>query len=63
MINNKICKKTYKITNPLGEIFITNRLKNFCETNNLNCSGMCRVANGVYKQYKKWTVEIVSQSI
>jgi len=59
---NKICKKTYKITNPFGEIFITNRLKTFCKTNNLNFSCMCRVANGVYKQHKKWTVEIVSQS-
>ena len=58
---NKVCKKTYKITNPFGEIFITNRLKNFCKINNLNCSCMCGVANGVYKQYKKWTVEIVSQ--
>lgn len=58
---NKMCKKTYKITSPSGEVFITNRLKNFCKINNLHCGSMCNVANGIYKQHKKWTVEIVSQ--
>jgi len=58
---NKRCKKTYKIINPDGKIFITNRLKNFCKINNLTCSCMCDVANGKYKQYKGWTVKILEQ--
>ncbi len=59
---NKRCKRTYKITNPFGEIFITNRLKNFCQINNLNCGCMYDVANGKYKQYKKWTVKILEHN-
>jgi hypothetical protein len=58
---NKVCKKLYKIVRPDGKIYITNRLKNFCKINNLVCSCMCNVANGIHKQHRGWTVKILAQ--
>jgi hypothetical protein len=58
---NKKCKNLYEITSPDGKIYITNRLKNFCKINNLNCSCMCNVFHGRRKQHKGWTVKILSQ--
>jgi hypothetical protein len=58
---DKRCKKLYEITSPEGEIFITNRMKNFCEINSLNCGNMRQVSNGKFKQYKGWTVKILEQ--
>ncbi len=59
---NKRCKKFYEIVNPEGEIYITNRLKNFCKVNNLTCSMMRLVSNGKHKQHKGWTVKILAQN-
>ena len=59
---NKMCKKLYEIVSPEGEICSTNRLKNFCEINNLSCSSMRQVSNGKSKQYKGWTVKILEQT-
>lgn len=53
---SKRCKNSYQIISPDGKIYITNRLNNFCNINNLSCSCMCNVANGKYKQHKGWTV-------
>lgn len=58
---NKRCKNLYKFTNPKGETYITNRMKNFCEVNNLSCSSMYEVASGKCKQCKGWTVKILVQ--
>jgi hypothetical protein len=60
---NKRCKITYEVTSPYGEIFITNRIKTFCEENNLHCGTIRDVAKGKYKQHKGWTVKIVSQDL
>lgn len=58
---NKRCKKLYEIISPQGQIYTTNRLKNFCKINNLSCSCMYDVANEKYKQCKGWTVKILAQ--
>jgi hypothetical protein len=58
---SKRCKKFYKIISPEKNVVITNRLKLFCDINGLHYGCMSCVANGKYKQYKEWTVEIVEQ--
>jgi hypothetical protein len=59
---DKRCKRTYEITSPSGEKTITKRLQKFCDSHNLHCGCMRDVANGNHKQYKGWTVKILSQS-
>jgi hypothetical protein len=67
-IKNKMmksgCKYLYEITSPLGEVFITNNLSDFCRKNpqyRLNRPFMCDVANGKKEHYKGWTVRKLAQ--
>jgi len=54
----KINIKKYKVTDPDGNIFITeNGLSVFCEEHNLTPSNMIKVANGERKNHKGWLTE------
>lgn len=47
--------KTFTFKSPEGIIFSGKNITKFSKENNLDKSGMHRVANGVWKQYKGWT--------
>lgn len=51
-------KKTYRITDPKGNLYIITGLKQFCRENNIKSSGnMSNVAKGKIKHYKGWKCE------
>ena len=49
--------KTYKITEPTGEVLIVKNLTKFCKERNLNQGNMNNVALGRYKSSKGYKVE------
>ena len=52
----KIKAKTYILKSPEGEIIKITNMEEFCRMKgNLHSSGMCKVANGKWASYKKWT--------
>lgn len=55
-------KKKYKITNPNGEISITQNLNKFCEENKLVYSTMSNLSRGIGKTNKGWKCEIEKNS-
>ncbi len=52
-------RKTYKITDPLGQEYIVTGLKKFCSELKLNPGNMCSVAKGILNHYKQWKCELV----
>lgn len=51
-ISNTISSsKIYKIIEPNGNYYNISNLKKYCYENNLHYNSMCRVANGIRKQY------------
>jgi intein/homing endonuclease len=55
----KILRKTYKISNPLGDIFIVNNLMKFCISNNLVYSTMSNLSRGIGNSNKGWICELI----
>jgi hypothetical protein len=53
-------KKTYKLTNPNGDIILIKNLSKFCKNNNLTATLMFTVAYGKQKQHKGWKCELVN---
>jgi hypothetical protein len=56
--------KTYRITNPDGQVFITDDMPSFCKDNGLTASAMVclrAVARGAYPTdtYKGWKCEVI----
>jgi hypothetical protein len=51
-------KKTYKITNPDGKIFVTDNLNKFCKENKLVYSTMSNVSRGIGKSNHGWKCEL-----
>jgi len=52
--------KTFKVTNPYGEIFYTtNGLTEFCSKNNLSIKNMSAVARGKRNHHKGWMCELI----
>jgi hypothetical protein len=49
--------KYWKITDPLGKVYVIKNLKDFCLQNNLHYSCMLNVSRGVLKYYKYWICE------
>lgn len=56
---NKLCKKTYSITTPDGEIVVTNNLKKYCKDNNLDDRNMYKVGFGKANHHKGYVVKII----
>jgi group I intron endonuclease len=52
-------KYLLEVTNPSGEKFITNNVREFCRENNLCRAGFYRIIKGDYPDYKGWTVRIL----
>ncbi len=50
-------KVNWKVTSPEGSEIIVKNLKVFCAENNLDDSGMKKVANGKIKAHKGWSCE------
>lgn len=56
----KLCKFTYKLTSPSGEIFIVENMRKFCRENNLGHSPIFALISGRKKYYKGWTAKKLS---
>mgnify|MGYP006394962215 FL=1 len=54
-----ISGKNYRLVDPNGVEFITNRLKSFCNDNNLVYSSISNLLRGIGKTNKKWTCEVI----
>lgn len=58
---NNSKKKSYIVTNPLGESTIVKGMKEFCRENNLHSGYMFSVAKGRAESYKGWKCEYLTQ--
>jgi group I intron endonuclease len=58
---NSHSKKTYRATDPSGNIYIFKNMRGFCRVHRLHNGTMYDVANGKLKQHKGWSVEIISE--
>jgi hypothetical protein len=65
-ISNANCRYLYELTDPNGEIFITDDLVYFCKKNpqySLIRRSLCSVVHGKQKQHRGWTVRILENLI
>jgi hypothetical protein len=56
----KLCKFTYELTSPSGEIFNVKNMRKFCRENNLGHSPIFALISGRKKYYKGWTAKKLS---
>lgn len=59
-LSQSLCKNTYELLSPSGEKFQTNNITRFAKQHNLDYSALYKVARGVAKSHKGWTVKILS---
>jgi len=60
----KLCKFTYEIVSPDGQVFVVDNMNDFCRKHNLDSGSLSRVINGKprYKSHKGWTGKKLSHS-
>jgi hypothetical protein len=53
-------RNSYKITSPIGEVFLTDNLSKFCKKNDLQRTKMISVSTGNRNHHKKWKCDKIS---
>jgi len=59
-LSQSLCKNKYELFSPSGEKFETNNITRFAKQHHLDYSALYKVAKGVAKSHKGWTVKILS---
>lgn len=57
---SKALSKQWKITDPIGNIFIIENLREYCEENHIDQGNMVKVSQGKLKQHKGYLCEKLS---
>jgi len=60
-LTKSLCKYTYEITTPNGDIEIITNMRKYCRDNNLGQPSMYRTANGIQTNHKGYKARILNR--